>query len=183
MDDICVRVKLIRTSFKMSQKDFSLRLGVTNAHISRIEKGLTRPSAALVKLICQTYNINEQWLLTGQEPMMYEQLLTREDDIMQNATSAINKLLRANGIIRSLAVEIESLHAEIVTPPNSSELVAADYLTRCYSIFEHIQNFLSSRKLAARNQQTKIDVSISETLRLLERDLESMDTLLKNMQQ
>ena len=59
MDDICVRVKLIRTSFKMSQKDFSLRLGVTNAHISRIEKGLTRPSAALVKLICQTYNINE----------------------------------------------------------------------------------------------------------------------------
>ncbi|MFR9159845.1 MAG: helix-turn-helix domain-containing protein, partial [Ruthenibacterium lactatiformans] len=52
MDDICVRVKLIRTSFKMSQKDFSLRLGVTNAHISRIEKGLTRPSAALVKLIC-----------------------------------------------------------------------------------------------------------------------------------
>ena len=115
--------------------------------------------------------------------MLYEQLLTREDDILQNATSAINKLLRANGIIRSLAVEIESLHAEIVTPPNSSELVAADYLTRCYSIFEHIQNFLSSRKLAARNQQTQIDVSISETLRLLERDLESMDTLLKNMQQ
>ena len=38
MDDICVRVKLIRTSFKMSQKDFSLRLGVTNAHIYQESK-------------------------------------------------------------------------------------------------------------------------------------------------
>lgn len=50
MKEICIRIKELRKQLCMSQVEFAKNLGVTNAHISKIEKGGTVPSDALIKL-------------------------------------------------------------------------------------------------------------------------------------
>lgn len=60
------RLKKIRTDCGLNQIEFSKILGVTNAHISRMEKGITVPSDSLSKLICKAFGINEEWLRSGE---------------------------------------------------------------------------------------------------------------------
>ena len=73
MEEICIRIKELRKQLCMSQVEFAKNLGVTNAHISKIEKGGTVPSDALIKLISKEYQVNENWLKTGTEPIyIYE---------------------------------------------------------------------------------------------------------------
>lgn len=62
MNDICIRIKELRNKTGMSQVEFAKRLGVTNAHISKIEKGGTVPSYALIKLIAKEYKVKEDWM-------------------------------------------------------------------------------------------------------------------------
>lgn len=63
------RIKFVREVNSQKQKEFAERLGVTQAHISKIEKGDDNPSLTLVKFICSEYFINEQWLLEGNGDM------------------------------------------------------------------------------------------------------------------
>lgn len=67
------RIKLIRTKEKLSQQAFGNRLSITKASVSRIESGINNPSDQTLKLICQEFNINEDWLRngTGGEENMY----------------------------------------------------------------------------------------------------------------
>ena len=60
------RLKKIRMDCGLNQIEFSKILGVTNAHISRMEKGITIPSVSLTKLICKAFGINEEWLRSGE---------------------------------------------------------------------------------------------------------------------
>ncbi len=46
----------------MTQNDFALQLGITASYISRLEKGSSTPSLALVKYICNVYNVTPEWL-------------------------------------------------------------------------------------------------------------------------
>ena len=66
MNDICIRIKELRNKTGMSQVEFAKRLGVTNAHISKIEKGGTVPSYALIKLIAKEYKVKEDWIIKGE---------------------------------------------------------------------------------------------------------------------
>lgn len=65
MSTIGQRIKYIRKLNKLSQKSFAEVLGISQAHISNIEKGADNPSLTLVKFICSKYFINESWLLKG----------------------------------------------------------------------------------------------------------------------
>lgn len=70
------RVKAIRkNSEEKTLAKFGEKLGVTNVTISRIEKGQRGLSTQMCKAICHTYNISEQWLLTG-EGEAYEAITT-----------------------------------------------------------------------------------------------------------
>lgn len=59
------RIKLIRKNSGLSQEAFGKRLSITKASVSRIESGINNPSEQTIKLICQEFNINEDWLRTG----------------------------------------------------------------------------------------------------------------------
>jgi transcriptional regulator with XRE-family HTH domain len=60
------RIKEIRKASKMSQEKFAKFLGLDRSHISKLETGAAAPSAALIKLICKFFSINEEWLKSGQ---------------------------------------------------------------------------------------------------------------------
>lgn len=60
------RIKRIRKEAKLSQEEFGSKLGITKASISRIEAGVNNPSDQTIMLICREFNVNEEWLRTGE---------------------------------------------------------------------------------------------------------------------
>lgn len=94
INPICIRIHELRTLKKLNQKEFASLLGVTNAYISRIEKGRTVPSDALIKLICMVYHVSEEWLRFGELPLdnvllenkqnILDSTLPEEKDVKEN---------------------------------------------------------------------------------------------------
>lgn len=64
--------ELRKKHLKLSQTAFGEKLGVNRDVINNIENNrLSRPEQklSLYKLICTKFNVNEEWLLNGTEPM------------------------------------------------------------------------------------------------------------------
>lgn len=70
------RIKELRKKYlKLSQETFAERLGVTRDVIGNIELNrLARPDQklSLIKLMCKEFNVNEDWILNGNEPKFTE---------------------------------------------------------------------------------------------------------------
>lgn len=64
--EIGERIKKVRKMADQSQLVFAEKLGVDRSHISNIEMGNREPSQQLIKLICVTFGINEDWLKNGE---------------------------------------------------------------------------------------------------------------------
>lgn len=82
------RIKQLRKQeLKLTQKDFSLKLGLSENFIWQIEKGERVPSDRTISDICREFNVNEVWLRTGEgEPFQEE---SRQEQIMKFAVQTI----------------------------------------------------------------------------------------------
>lgn len=74
-----LRIKEIRKEFRLNQEDFADRLGIGKTAISKIELGINNPSEQTIKLICQQFNVNEDWLRNGNGEMLNK--LNRDEEI------------------------------------------------------------------------------------------------------
>lgn len=63
------RIKKIRKEKKMTQVDFGEKIGVKGNTITNYENGLRNPTDAVILSICREFNINENWLRTGEGEM------------------------------------------------------------------------------------------------------------------
>ena len=75
------RIKEIRRSSGLSQTDFAEHLGTTRGVITNLEGEKTSPNEPFIKLICREFNVNEDWLRTGEGEM--KQKLTRYQEIAE----------------------------------------------------------------------------------------------------
>lgn len=70
------RIKEFRKNeLKISQEAFGQRLGVSRSVINNIERNvLARPEQklSLIRLMCKEFNVNEDWILYGTEPMLIQ---------------------------------------------------------------------------------------------------------------
>ena len=66
------RIKNIRKSLKLNQTEFGLRIGVKQTTVASWELGNREPQDVVIKAICDTYNVNEHWLRTGEGEMFVE---------------------------------------------------------------------------------------------------------------
>ena len=82
------RIKELRKNYlHMSQTDFGERLGVSRSVINNIERNvLARPDQklSLMKLIFSEFNVNEEWLLNGTEPMFVQPDTFSLDDFVKS---------------------------------------------------------------------------------------------------
>jgi len=84
------RIEILRKDLSMSRRVFGERLGVSESVIVNIEYDrLKRPDQkeSLYKLICKEFNVNEEWLRTGNGEMFVP--LTRNQLITDFATDLI----------------------------------------------------------------------------------------------
>ncbi len=88
-----------------TQDDFADFLGISKSNLSSYESGRRTPSDAVIQLICQKCNVNEEWLRNGVgEPYMKkskdEQIAemlgeiqrSGEDNFKHRLVSALSKL-------------------------------------------------------------------------------------------
>lgn len=66
------RIKKIRKEYKMTQVEFGEKIGVKGNTITNYENGMRNPTDAVILSICREFNINEDWLRYGKEPMKKE---------------------------------------------------------------------------------------------------------------
>ncbi|HVJ50054.1 helix-turn-helix transcriptional regulator [Desulfitobacterium sp.] len=149
MENICSRLKILRSDTGLSQVDFAKRLGVTNAHISKIEKEKTIPSEALIRLISKEFGISELWLKIGEKPMYLDQMEANTENLLMKSTEQFNQLLRTdNVVIRAQAAQLNMLFSEIVSNEFSfdNDSDRLKYLRICEKLFYDINCLITSVK-------------------------------------
>lgn len=82
------RIKYLRKDIlKMSQKDFAEQLNLSENFVWMIEKGNRVPSDRTISDICRIFDIQEDWLRHGLEPMRAAK--SREEEIADLVGSAL----------------------------------------------------------------------------------------------
>ena len=63
------RIKAIRKALDLTMEQFGKRIGLSKSAISLIESGKNGTTDQTVTSICREYNVNENWLRTGEGSM------------------------------------------------------------------------------------------------------------------
>lgn len=104
MSTIAERLKKIRALHGMTQAEFGEKIFLERGHISNIETGKAKPSGQTLKLISILFNVREEWLMNGDEPMEEEKeepapaethLLNR--DLLRDVVRLVGAIIEENG--------------------------------------------------------------------------------------
>lgn len=92
------RIKSIRESVGLTQEEFGKRIGSARNTIANYETGNRTPSNAVITSICREFNINEQWLRTGEGEMREKRTRNQElaifaNEIMEDVDESFKKRL------------------------------------------------------------------------------------------
>lgn len=75
------RIRKLRKALDLTQQQFADSIGGKRGTVAKYETGTNIPSAAVFSLICKTFNVNEEWLRTGQGKMFVQK--NRSDEISE----------------------------------------------------------------------------------------------------
>ena len=73
------RLRKLRKTLDLTQQAFADKLGIARGNIGAYEVGKNALSDAVISLICREFDVNENWLRTGEVEMFIE--LTKEEEI------------------------------------------------------------------------------------------------------
>lgn len=79
------RIRELIKALNMKQAEFAKRIGVSRPFVSELCSGNKKPSDRTVADICREFNVNEQWLRTGEGDMFLS--LSREEEITKYCMS------------------------------------------------------------------------------------------------
>lgn len=166
MNTIGDRVKELRKNeCFMTQAQFAKHLGVTNAHISKIEKGLTVPSEALIKLICKSFNVSEYWLKDGITPMYRYQIEDEAEKNLDFTTFKYNTLLLdKNPLVRLTASQLQMTFTNITNSDNIHEDEKLQYLRTILQLLKHINETIEMFKQCHENKNMQLSENDTEEL-------------------
>lgn len=72
------RIKTVRVKEGMSMRAFAAKIGISSAAVSHLETGINTPSEQTIRAICSEFNVNREWLETGQGQPYKENALIPE---------------------------------------------------------------------------------------------------------
>ena len=77
------QLKALRKALDLTQQEFADRLGIKRNTVASYEtKDDREPVGAVVSLICREFNVNEEWLRTGEGEMFIE---LQKNDLVSKA--------------------------------------------------------------------------------------------------
>jgi transcriptional regulator with XRE-family HTH domain len=66
MDDVNQRIKRLRNTLNLSQREFSKHVYISSALFAEIELGKRKANERTIELITTRFNVNRKWLLNGE---------------------------------------------------------------------------------------------------------------------
>ena len=72
------RIKQLRKELGLTLEKFGERIGLRKSSLSQIENGVHGVTEQLIKSICREFNVNENWLRTGEGEMFVQKTLDDE---------------------------------------------------------------------------------------------------------
>lgn len=81
------RIREVRDFYKLTQEDFGKKIGSARNTIANYENGNRTPSNSVIISICREFNVNEDWLRTGNGKMLIE--IDKENQLMAWAGSVL----------------------------------------------------------------------------------------------
>ena len=97
----------LREHLNISQEDMGNRIGVTKSTISLIERGQRNASDRVIRDICREFNVDENWLRTG-EGEMFKDIL--EDD---ETAALVSDLIEDNNPFFDIILDIMRTYNEL----------------------------------------------------------------------
>ena len=94
------RVKALREKLGITQEEFSQRLGTTRNTITNYEENRRAPMDATIKSICREFDVNEEWLRTGEGEMFTQ--MSRTDEI----SAFVGNILRGEPDFRQKFISV-----------------------------------------------------------------------------
>lgn len=67
------RIRILRKELGLTQVEFASKIRLSQNHLTGIETGKRNLTDPVSKLICNEFDVNEQWLRTGEGDMFTEQ--------------------------------------------------------------------------------------------------------------
>ncbi len=89
------RIRELRTTLKLTQDQFGVKIGVKNGVVSAWEKGAAPVPEGRIRIIRDEYNANMDWILKGEGEMFQENSEdpnARRDAALEYALSILRKL-------------------------------------------------------------------------------------------
>ena len=123
------RVKLLRNEIGLTQTEFGNKIGFKQNTIGQMENGQRGITDRAIILICQSFNVNEEWLRTGEGKMF------RPED-----TFSLDEYVRTHGFSD---VELRILKAYLDIPKDLREK-ALEYFDRSFSSDSEIDREVQS---------------------------------------
>ena len=91
------RIKKLRKTLDLTQKEFGERIGVKPNTIATYEIGRNVPIDAVISLICREFGVSEEWLRTGEGEMFDQKRKTAVDRLCAElcASELESEIIRA----------------------------------------------------------------------------------------
>ena len=94
MSEISERVKIVRKILNISQRDFARRIYISQALLGAIELGGRNVRERTIQLISTEFNVNKEWLLTGNGEMFFAQPVDLQKEKLLDIFQQLDKTLR-----------------------------------------------------------------------------------------
>ena len=68
------RIRELRNALGLTQQDFAKKIGVKRNTVATYEMGRSIPSTSAISLICEKFDVSEEWLRSGKGEMFVQRL-------------------------------------------------------------------------------------------------------------
>lgn len=102
------RIRLLRKELGLNQSDFGNKIGVKQGTVAGYESGARTPLDAVVSSICREFDVNEEWLRTG-EGEMFERMTEQQKLLKYTGMLLKDKDSAIVNAIQSFIVTYEQL--------------------------------------------------------------------------
>lgn len=102
------RIKLLRKTLGLTQQEFANKIGIKRNSYASYEIGRNTPMDAIILSICREFNVNEEWLRTG-EGEMFEELTEQQKILKYTGLLLKDKDSAIANAIQTLIVTYEQL--------------------------------------------------------------------------
>lgn len=104
------RITIVKNYFNLSQKDFSIRIGISPSKVSKVESGSQKISTEMVFAINREFNVSMEWLLGNaghQSRIMFSNDFVPKEELEKERKEK-EEQMKANAILMKQIIELQS---------------------------------------------------------------------------